>query len=193
MYLPKDVFEYLLVGHPSPGMFALIKQEKKLFTERYNQAIAYKTSPHITIANFLSIEGIETTFNRLLQNICRLTTCFPVTLDGYSGFPSHTIYLRVKNQLPFQQLAKQLKPVADIMRSSGCPPFKIINKAHLTIARGLPEDVYAKAMADYSQKTFHESFMLDELILLRLQYQFDACKTIQVFRLRPADSNLLVM
>jgi hypothetical protein len=75
MYLPKDVFEYLWVGQPSPGTFALIKQEKNLFTEKYNQAIAYKTSPHITIASFLSIEGAETTFNRLLQNICSLTAC----------------------------------------------------------------------------------------------------------------------
>jgi 2'-5' RNA ligase len=92
--------------------------------------------------------------------------------------------------LPFQLLAKQLKPIADFIRSSGCPPAKLISRPHLSIARRLPEDVYNKAINAYAQKTFHESFMLDELVLLRRQHQFDTCKTIQVFRLRPAGHDL---
>ena len=130
MFQSKNLFEYLLVAHPSPELFALIEQEKRWFTEKYNQAIAAKTLPHITITNFLAIEEMELTINRWLQNICSLMTSFPVTLDGYGGFPPHTIYLRVKNHLSFQQLAKQLKPVDDITHNSGCPPFRIVNRPH---------------------------------------------------------------
>jgi hypothetical protein len=67
------------------------------------------------------------------------------------------------------------------VRSSSCPPVKLITKPHLSIARLLPEPVYTKAMFTYSQKFFHESFMVSELRLLRRAHQFDNCKTINVF------------
>ena len=74
---------------------------------------------------------------------------------------------------------------ATLIRASACPPARLITKPHLSIACNLPEQVYTKAMADYAQKTFHESFLLGELLLLKRQHQFDACKIVQVFRLKP--------
>jgi len=52
----------------------------------------------------------------------------------------------------------------------------------------LTEQVYNKAMADYSQKTFHESFQVEELVLLKREHSFDACRTVNVFRLPYADT-----
>lgn len=186
----KGLYEYLLVGHPDAGVYNKVMQEKEYFSGEYNANIAVKTKPHITVANFLASEAMEPTIVKWLQRICGAQQSFPVTLNNYSGFPPHTIYLRVQDPLPFQQLAKQLKTVDEFIRASACPPAHIISKPHLSIARKLPEQVYNKAMADYSQKMFHESFMLDELLLLRRQHQFDPCKTIQVFRLRPAGNQL---
>ena len=117
-----SLYEYLLVAHPSPEIYALIEKEKEWFTGEYKQAIAGKTRPHITIANFLANEEMEQTINRWLQNICSLATSFPVSLNNYGGFPPHTIYLRVQNPQPFQQLAKQLQTVDDFIRASACPP-----------------------------------------------------------------------
>jgi 2'-5' RNA ligase len=185
------LFEYLLVGHPDANVYNKIMEEKQQFYEDYNEKISIKTKPHLTIANFLASEAMEPTIIKWMQRICGAQQSFTVTLNNYSGFPPHTIYLRVQDPLPFQQLAKQLKTVDDFIRASACPPAKLITKPHLSIARKLPEQVYNKAMVDYAQKTFHESFMLDELLLLRRQHQFDTCKTIQIFRLRPADSNHL--
>jgi 2'-5' RNA ligase len=185
------LFEYLLVGHPDANVYNKIMEEKQQFYEDYNEKISIKTKPHLTIANFLASEAMEPTIIKWMQRICGAQQSFTVTLNNYSGFPPHTIYLRVQDPLPFQQLVKQLKTVDDFIRASACPPAKLITKPHLSIARKLPEQVYNKAMVDYAQKTFHESFMLDELLLLRRQHQFDTCKTIQIFRLRPADSNHL--
>lgn len=185
------LFEYLLVGHPDDNVYTKIMEEKQQFYDDYREKIAVKTKPHITVANFLASEAMEPTIIKWMQRICGAQQSFTVTLNNYSGFPPHTIYLRVQDPLPFQQLAKQLKTIDDFIRASACPPAKLITRPHLSIARKLPEQVYNKAMSDYSQKTFHESFMLDELLLLRRQHQFDPCKTIQVFRLRPADSNFL--
>ena len=187
-WLASGLYEYLLVGHPDANVFDKIMKEKEFFTGEYNEKIAVKTKPHITVANFLASEAMEPTIIKWIQRICGAQQSFTVTLNNYSGFPPHTIYLRVQNPQPFQQLAKQLQTVDDFIRASACPPAKLTTRPHLSIARKLNEEVYNKAMADYSQKTFHESFMLDELLLLRRQHQFDACKTIQVFRLRPAGS-----
>ncbi|MEP6751018.1 MAG: 2'-5' RNA ligase family protein [Bacteroidota bacterium] len=183
------LFEYLLVGHPDTSVNNKIMEQKQQFYNDYQEKISIKTKPHLTVANFLASEAMEPTIIKWMQRICGSQQSFTVTLNNYSGFPPHTIYLRVQNPLPFQQLAKQLKTVDDFIRASACPPAKLITKPHLSIARRLPEQVYNKAMAEYAQKTFHESFMLDELLLLRRQHQFDSCKTIQVFRLRPPDSN----
>ena len=184
------LFEYLLVGYPDAGVYKKVMEEKQQFSAEYGEKIVIKTHPHITVANFFVSEAMESTIIKWMQRICGAQQSFTVTLNNYSGFPPHTIYLRVQNPQPFQQLAKQLKTVDEFIRASACPPARLISNPHLSIARKLPEQVYNKAIADYAQKTFHESFMLDELLLLRRQHPFDTCKTIQVFRLRPADSNL---
>jgi 2'-5' RNA ligase len=183
------LYEYLLMGSPDAVVRDKIMKEKEQFYDDYQEKIAVRTQPHITVANFMASEAMEPTIIKWMQRICGAQQSFPVTLNNYSGFPPHTIYLRVQDPLPFQQLAKQLKTVDDFIRASACPPARLITRPHLSIARKLPEQVYNKAMADYAQKTFHESFMLDELLLLRRRHQFDACKTIQVFRLRPAGSH----
>lgn len=164
-------------------------EEKQQFSAGYGGKTGSKTKPYITVANFLASEAMEPTIIKWMQRICGAQQSFTVTLNNYSGFPPHTIYLRVQDPQPFQQLAAQLKTVDDFIRASACPPARLITRPHLSIAWSLSEDVYDKAIADYAQKTFHESFMLDELLLLRRQHQFDNCKTIQVFRLRPAGSN----
>ena len=191
MFQSENLFEYLLVANPSSALAAIIMQEKRWFIKEFTQSIATGTLPHLTIASFLGIEETEASINRLLENIFSSMISFSVTLEQYSGLPHHTIYLNVKNPLPFQQLAKQLNPVADLFKSSSCPPWRIINKPNLIIAHDLPEDVYNKAMTLYGKKKFSESFMLNELLLLRRKHQFDKCKTVQVFRLRPTGRNVL--
>lgn len=181
------LYEYLLVAHPDGIAYDKIMQEKKKFYGDFDEKVAVKTQPHITVASFLASEAMEPTIVKWMQRICSAQHGFQVMLHNYSGFPPHTIYLQVQDPLPFQQLAMQLKTVDDFIRASACPPAKLITRPHLSIARRLPEDVYNRAMAVYTQKTFDASFMLTELVLLRRSHQFDACKKIQVFRLKPVD------
>jgi 2'-5' RNA ligase len=185
------LYEYLLVGHPDEMVRNKVMEEKVQFAGVYGQKIAGKTKPHITVANFLASEAMEPTIIKWMQRICGAQHSFNVTLNNYSGFPPHTIYLRVQDPQPFAQLAKQLKTVDDFLRASACPPAMLITRPHLSIARKLPAQVYNQAIADYAQKKFHASFMLEELLLLRRAHQFDACQIIQVFRLKPADLQVL--
>ena len=153
--------------------------------------IAIKTKPHITLANFLAKEAMEETIIRWMENIFNNQQSFTVTLNNYSGFPPHTIYLRVQDAKPFQQLAKELKMVNTYVSSCGCPPMKLITNPHVSIAGSLPEEIYFKALTQYARKSFHESFMVNELLLLRRKHQYDTCKTINVFGLQPGNNELV--
>lgn len=189
-FAKQGLYEYLLVAHPDAAVNSKICQEKQNFYDEYGHDVAIKTKPHITIANFLAREPIEETIIRWVHRICSSKQSFSVALNNYSGYPPHTVYLRVQNPQPFQQLAADLKVIDNYVRSNACPPVHLGKTPHLTIARGLPESVYEKALRSYSQKTFHEIFLVDELILLRRADQYDTCKTINVFRLQRAANNL---
>jgi 2'-5' RNA ligase len=184
------LYEYLVVAHPDATVNKKVMVEKETFTNEYDQKIAVKTKPHITVASFAAREAMEETIVRYTQRICSQLHSFEVSLNNYSGFPPHTIYLRVQNPQPFKQLAKELKVVSSYISSCSCPPAKLITNPHLSIARSLPETIYLKAMMDYSQKTFHETFMVNELVLLRRSNQYDTCKIIHVFRLQPPATGL---
>jgi 2'-5' RNA ligase len=179
------LYEYLLVAHPDTGVAAQVMAEKAFFSERYQAQIAIKTKPHITVANFLAREAMEETIIRWMHRIISTQKKFRVTLDRFSGFAPHTIYLRIQDHLPFQQLAKELKVVDQYVRSNDCPALRLSTRPHLTLARQLTETVYHQAETVYAQKKFHASFEVDELLLLRRQHAFDSCKQINIFRLQP--------
>jgi len=175
-----DLWEYLLIASPTKEVSEKVVEEKEIFYKNYGHSLAIQTRPHITIANFLAKEGMEETLARWIQNICHLQNSFTVTLNNYSGFPPHTIYLRVQDAEPFKKLANALKILDGFIQSNDCPPLKLITKPHLTIARQLPEYIYQTAIKEYSQKTFHEFFKVDKLILLKRD-AYMKCHLINTF------------
>lgn len=186
----RGMHEYLLVIRPDDEVYNKVTAEKQSFYKQYRQKVSVKTRPHITVASFMAREEMEETLIRWIQRVSSQQKSFPVALNNYSGFPEHTIYLRILDHQPFKQLATQLKVIDSYVRSNGYPAVTLINRPHLSIARRLPQDVYAKALVDYSQKTFCESFMVHELVLLRRVHQSDPCKVINIFRLLPGENNL---
>ena len=180
--------EYLLVIYPNGELNDKLLEEQQQFLSDYGLSMKARNRPHITVAAFQAGEQVEETLIRWIQRICGRHESFSVTLNNYSGFPPHTIYLRVQDPQPFRLLMQQLRAIDDFIRSFGCPPVNLISRPYLSIAGGLTEQVYNKAMADYSQKTFHESFQVEELVLLKREHSFDACRTVNVFRLPYADT-----
>lgn len=179
----QEYYEYLLVVHPSADVYAQVMEEKQHFFDTYNEKVAIKTLPHITVANFLAKELMEETIIRYMHRIFSGVKRFNISLNNFSGFPPHTVYTRVQDHKPFKQLAASLAAVDQYVRSNGCPPAKFITHPHVTIARRLKPDVYDKAMFEFSQRMFHASFIADELVLLKRQSQFDKCRQVNVFKL----------
>src|SRR5436190_14213322 len=149
-----DRKEYLLVIHPNDKVYSKVTDEKRAFSDQFGQKLPVKTKPHITVANFMAKEEMEETLIRWIQRVSGQTECFPVTLNNYSGFPAHTIYLRIQDHQPFKQLATQLKVIDSYIRLNGYPAVKLINRPHMSIARRLPKNIYEYALIEYSQKLF---------------------------------------
>ena len=187
--------EYLLVIFPYGELQDRLLGEQQQFSSEYGLQATNTMSaaglaqsgnkPHITVAAFQAGEPMEDTLIRWIQRICNRYNSFDITLNNYSGFPPHTIYLRVQDHQPFRELMQQLRAIDDFIRSSGCPPVNLINRPYLSIAGGLTEKVYNRAMPEYSRKDFHDSFHVKEMVLLKREHSFDACKTVNIFPLLP--------
>ncbi len=188
---PPKFYEYLLVVHPNEETFNQLKEEKENFSSEYNVSIAKKTLPHITVANFLAKEAMEETLLKWMYKIISKQQSFNVMINNFSGFPSSkTVYARIQNHEPFKQLATSLKIINTYINDNGFPNAKLINHPHMTIARSLQQDVYEKAIMDYSHKIFNANFTVDELVLLKRSSQFDKCKQVSVFKLAAQSETL---
>ncbi|MBL7743978.1 MAG: 2'-5' RNA ligase family protein [Chitinophagaceae bacterium] len=186
----KGLFEYLLIVTPRKDVYNKVMEEKHYFSRTYAQPVATKTQPHITISDFLAWDSMEDSIIRWLQRIIKEQKSFPVILNNYSGFPDHTIYVRVQDPVPFKELAARIKAIDPYIKKSDHQSAKFISYPHMTIARRLPKQVYEQAIKDYAGKDFVASFTVTELVLLRRQHPYDTCKEVAVFRLQTDESSL---
>lgn len=178
-------YEYLLVINPGQEVNEKLAAEKQMFYDDYKEKAAINTKPHITVARFVAKEAMENTIIRWMQRICSKQQSFAVTLNNYGGFPPDTIYLRIQNETPFRRLAKELSVVNAYINSSSCPPMLLTPKPHVSIADNLSEETFFKALTQYAHKSFHESFLVNELLLLKRKDEHDVCKPVIVFALQP--------
>lgn len=185
------LWEYLLIAPPDKKVYEKVVIEKELFYQYYREQIAVKTKPHITIACFLGKSHMEHMLHQTIQSVCNQQPAFAVTLNCFNGFYPHTIYLNVLNHQPFKQLAKRLKIINGVMQPNKCPPVQLSTIPHLTIARRLPSPIFHKAVAAYQQRSFHESFDVKELLLLRRKHQYHGCEPVRYFPLLPQQLSLL--
>jgi len=184
-------WDYMLLAHPDDSVSARLLEEKLSFCREYGLKATTKTRPYITIASFSAFERMEETMIRWLHRIIGNNRSFHVALNNYSGFPPHTIYLRVQDPAPFQNLVCQLNVIEQYVKSNGFGGLNLNSKPYLSIARGLPVGIYEKALIDYSQKTFHDSFMVNELYLIKRKDQFENSRRVAVFPLFSMEKNML--
>ena len=183
-----QLFEYVLVVNPDREVYERLLQEKQKFSSDYDVAAGKKTLPYIIIADFLAKEEMEETIIRWMRRIISEQRSFDVMLNNYSGLPSHTVYARVQDNCPFQLLASSLQVIDEYVRNNGCPPAKLISHPNFPIARKLRPEVYEKAIFDYSKRTFHGVFRVDELNLLKRQNQFGNFRQVSVFKMSQPQS-----
>lgn len=184
------LWEYMLVAYPDGPVGEQVLLEKKYFFDEYREQLSARTLPYITIAHFMAKEEMEETLMRWIQRVCSSRESFVATLNNFSGFPPHTIYLRVQDPQPFRQLAKELHVIDGFVQSNGCPPVTLVTSPCLPIAGRLPQDIYEKAIADYSGRIFHASFVVNELVLMKRRSRYDPSAQVSIFRLPPGPKDI---
>jgi hypothetical protein len=180
------LWEYTLLALPDEGVDGAIKEEKEYFDTLYSGFSGKREGAGISVARFLAKEAMEEIIVRWIRNICQIQESFTVTLNNYSGFPSHTIYLRIQDPSLFIQLANRLRIIDSFVQSNDCPPVQLMAKPFLSIAGGLPESVYTEAITLYAQKTFHASFTLERLVLVKRSWEGERDELVDRFHLAPA-------
>ena len=184
-------WDYMLLAHPDDTVAVRLMEEKLSFCREYGLKVATRTRPYITVASFSAFERMEETMIRWLHRIIGNNRSFPVSLNNYSGVPAHTIYLRVQDPTPFQNLVSQLSVIEQYVKSNGFGGMNMTYRPQLNIARGLPAGLYEKALIDYSQRTFHDSFMVNELYLIKRKDQFENSRRVAVFPLFSMEKNMM--
>ena len=180
---PKDLADYVLIVRPDEEVSLKVMEERKHFLEVYGCQNS-KGKPFIGIYKFLAWESMEDTIVRWLQRISKDRDRFTITLNNYSGIPSHKIVLRVQDIAFLKELTARIQAIAPYTKEKACPEDRSFNYPYLTLAKKLPANVYEDAIKVYAKKEFHASFEVNELILLRKTSEGDAGKEIAVFRLQ---------
>ncbi|MBL7763485.1 MAG: 2'-5' RNA ligase family protein [Chitinophagaceae bacterium] len=180
--------EYLLIVSPAKEVFERVMQEKNHFSKTYTWPAASKALPHITVSNFIAWNRMEDTLIRWMQRIVADQNSFSVTVNNYSGFPSHTVFLSVLEKNPFKELATRLKVVAEYIKHDNPNfPVRLISKPHITIARGLSESVYQRAIKEYASKNFISSFNVTRLELLKRSNGYEKYNSVAQFYFKPTE------
>ena len=66
-----------------------------------------------------------------------------------------------------------------------CPPAHLVTQPYLTLAPKLPPHVYDMAVQEFAQRSFHESFQVDTLVLLKRSSAYESYKLVNTFTLPP--------
>lgn len=188
----QELVKYRLVIEPDIQVSTEIQNEREAFKKRYGETPVDDMIRYIKIADFLSNQAMEETLIRWIGRICRLQQSFILSLNNYGGFPQHSIYLRIQEMESLHGLFQQLKIIDSLISSSGGSSLKLAAKPHVVIAKQLPPEVYNKAVMDYAEKTFHESFEVNQLLLVKIDDAYETNKLVNVFGFTPAMNTLKI-
>lgn len=178
-----DIAQYIVVVQPPTHAYKCILDIKQQFAKTYNCPQAIKARPHILLLKFNQLAMQEVGMVQKLQKQIAKAKPFSIQLNGYGSQPTHSIYMQVQTKNKLQELTNSLKPLQSFLQlSKEHKPF-FITEPYLTVAKKLLPWQYSNAWLEYSQQHFTCSFMVSELLLLKLnikQQHFSIAATMQL-------------
>ncbi|PWU02018.1 MAG: hypothetical protein C5B52_06185 [Bacteroidetes bacterium] len=177
--------EYKIVAFPNMKISGKITSLQKGIMGANNFEKKNMPSPGICVMKFFALDIIEEVLIKWVQRICSLHEEFSVTLNNIGASPSGVIYLRVLNPTPFQQISSKMNAVEELIISSGGRLTMKVKNPKIIISEDLPEDDFFNTMLELSRKSFHESFRLQELWLMKKSASETEDHLINIFRLLP--------
>ncbi|MDE3236263.1 MAG: 2'-5' RNA ligase family protein [Bacteroidota bacterium] len=175
--------EYLLIIQPEETVYEKIMQEKKTFAETYDCPMAAYLKPHLTLISFVQYDMMEAKIIHRMQQVAAGCSSFKIDLNGFGSFPSHTIYVNLQTRKPVVQLVKQFRPLQALLKPDAEHKPHLIMEPHISICRKLLPWQYEKAWAEYQQKHFTASCMVNDIVLLRRNENNKAYRVVGKFPL----------
>ena len=145
---------------------------KKDFSEQYGPKHALKLLPHITLQKpFQEREKVEALFEQKLNLFASAQFAFDIKITGFGSFRhsrKKVIYLQLAHNLLLQQLHRKLmdflRDDLQLEKSDSMLQYH----PHITIAnRDLTKKQFEKAWPDYENRSFTESFRVNNFHLLK--------------------------
>lgn len=163
----KRVYEFLIVINLPDSINDYVEGLKDEFYERFGFFPSRNSKPHITISKFPLLEKRPDTIISFLKRSFHGLSPFRIELNGFDSFlSSRVIYLNVEDlpdldklKAPFNYIREDFKPKKY---------FHVLkDKPHVTIVRGLRSGIFDEVVEDYLLRTYENSFIVDELKVLR--------------------------
>ncbi|MCX6292659.1 MAG: 2'-5' RNA ligase family protein [Bacteroidetes bacterium] len=167
---------------PPPAIKKEVWDIKKQFHRKHNHIRVAQSAPHIMLANFWLNKQSEEAVISGMEEVAKHQSPVEVRLKNFSHFQTHTIYIDVENPYAIISLVKSLKEKLGLHGSQSFFPMK----PHMTIASGLREEQFKKAIVDFQQHEFRASFIADNMLLMkketgdagyRIIKEFDFCSS----------------
>jgi hypothetical protein len=170
---------YHLAVEPDVAICSQVRSEQEHFAAMYTGEQVVFDRPSILLAQIRIRPQMESTIIRWLENISQLQPSFDVHLNNFSGIPNHAVTIRILDKQPLQHILVRLASISEFINSSDGSFVELQLSPSVMLAAQLPEELYQKAIADYSKRTFTAQFSAQTLTLLRKEKEsnsFQKCR-----------------
>lgn len=169
----RQVYEFLIVINLPDDINDYVKHLKDEFYEEFGYFPSRGSKSHITISKFPFVEKQpDAIFSFLLRSFQKISP-FEININGFDRFPNgRVIYLSVEDSSELNKLKAPFNKIRGGFKPKNY--FHVLGKnPHITIARGVRPDIFAKAEKDYLSRAYASSFLVDKMNVLRRELKED--------------------
>lgn len=165
--MPKQLYFIALV--PDPELREKFRNMKEVMRERFGTKHALKVPAHITLQKpFRRKQDEEPEMEQILEEMASQQEPFTVQLNGFGAYPPRSIFVKVDNKEPVQQLHQELKQLLTNRLYFNSKEIQTEINPHMTIAtRDLSHKAFHKAWPEFEFRVFTDSFQVKSLFLLK--------------------------
>ncbi|MFT4204615.1 MAG: 2'-5' RNA ligase family protein [Chitinophagaceae bacterium] len=173
--------EYFLIISPDNATQEKLMDEKKRFAQLYNCPQILHSKPHISLVKFFNIRENETRIVQYLHRKIAVYQPFLVDLEGFSAFPTHTIFAKVQTKKQIVNIVKSIGQEKQKLKGAFDRDVHCITEPHITLARSLQHWQYEKGWQEWQHVHFSARFDVREILLLKkdvLRPRFDVVASL---------------
>lgn len=159
--------EYFLIISPDDNTMEMLMEEKKRFAKLFDCPKILHSKPHISMVKFSNRKENEPIIFPYLQRKIAAFAPFLVELEGFSAFPTHTIFSKVQTKNQIVSMVKSIGQEKQKLKGKSNVDVHCITEPHITIAKSLQHWQFEKGWQEWQQVHFSARFNVGEILLLK--------------------------